>query len=156
MSILSQCTARASTPSSQTFPQLPQITTYLRLFLGSLYGLSLGLRDESRGLIGALFGLNIITFLPMFWFNSYLDAKVDSYKSLNFAGVLNGFAVMMLVWITVFTYYHGEEEESLRKVIGEVVLMGGGGDDGGGDGGVGDGSRTEDAVGASVDMEDEF
>ena len=75
-------------------------------------------------MVGALFGLNIITFLPMFWFNSYLDAKTDSYKSLNFAGVINGLAFMILVWVILFTWEHGDEEASLGKVIAEVVARG--------------------------------
>ena len=121
MSLLVKCTSRHSQPNSTTFPDLPAIITWIRFLLGGLYGLSLGLRAETRGMVGALFGLNVIAFLPMFWFNSYLGADVDSYKSLNFVGVLNGFAFMILVWVVLFTWEHGEEEVSLGKVIGEVV-----------------------------------
>ena len=85
----------------------------------------------------------------MFWFNSYLDAQVDTYKSLNFVGVMNGFGFMILVWIVIFTSYHVEEEGSLGKVIGEVVRMGG--DVVGGDGGAAD-----DTAGSAGGMEDEF
>ncbi|KAL7485185.1 hypothetical protein ACHAW6_010786 [Cyclotella cf. meneghiniana] len=121
MSLLHKCKAYHSQPNATTFPELPTVTTWMRFLLGGLYGVSLGLRDETRGVIGALFGLNVITFLPMFWFNSYLDADIDSYKSLNFVGVANAFAFMMLIWILLFTWEHGEEEISLGKVISEVV-----------------------------------
>ncbi|KAL3786141.1 hypothetical protein HJC23_010715 [Cyclotella cryptica] len=128
MSLLNKCKAYRSQPNATTFPELPTVTTWMRFLLGGLYGISLGLRTDTRGLIGALFGLNVITFLPMFWFNSYLDANIDSYKSLNFAGVANAFAFMMLVWILIFTWEHGEEEISLGKVISDVVHSGSGDD----------------------------
>ena len=60
---------------------------------------------------------NYDTTVPMFWFNSYLDANIDSYKSLNFIGVGQAFALMLLVWICFFTMDHGEVELSLGKVL---------------------------------------
>jgi len=81
---------------------------------------------ETKGVMGSLFGLNIITFLPMFWFNKYLDAQIDSYKSLNFAGVINSFCLMLLVWIVFFTAEHGDEEASLAKAISEAARASGG------------------------------
>jgi hypothetical protein len=66
MSLISKCTSRHSRPNSTTFPELPTITTWLRFLLGGLYGVSLGLRDETRGMVGALFGLNVIAFLRKF------------------------------------------------------------------------------------------
>ena len=122
--LLSKCTARASRPNSTTFPELPTVTTWFRFIIGGLYGVSLGLRNETRGMIGALFGLNVIAFLPMFWFNSYLDANVDSYKTLNFVGVANGFAFMILIWVILFTWEHGDAEESLGNVFAEVAARG--------------------------------
>jgi len=90
-----------------------------------VYGVSLGLRNETRGLSGVLFGLNLITFMPMFWFNSYLDANIESYKSINFVGVPNAFALMLLIWITLFTMEHGETESSLQKNLMDMVAGGG-------------------------------
>ena len=58
----------------------------------------------------------------MFWFNSYLDADIDSYKSLNFVGVPNAFALMLLIWIIFFTFAHGEEETSLGNVISGAAM----------------------------------
>ena len=34
----------------------------IRFALGALYGISLGVRNETKGLVGALFGINLITF----------------------------------------------------------------------------------------------
>mmetsp|Transcript_6867 Transcript_6867/g.16905 ORF Transcript_6867/g.16905 Transcript_6867/m.16905 type:complete len:85 (+) Transcript_6867:326-580(+) len=58
--------------------------------------------------------------MPMFWFNSYLDANIESYKSLNFAGVANAFALMLLIWIAIFTMQHEEAESSLGKILSEL------------------------------------
>lgn len=93
----------------------------------------------------------MITFLPMFWFNSYLGANVDSYKSLNFVGVMNAFAFMVLVWVVIFTWEHGEEEESMGRVIAGIVAKGAG-DVGGNDESV----LTTDAGAGQADLIDEF
>ena len=119
--IIKKCTDYRSKPNVKTFPELPTVTTWLRFIIGGVYGLSLGLRNETKGLIGSLFGLNVITFLPMFWFNAWLDANVESYKKLNFIGVINAFAFMMLIWITLFTLEHGDDEASLTKVITKAM-----------------------------------
>ncbi|KAL7544000.1 hypothetical protein ACHAXR_013429 [Thalassiosira sp. AJA248-18] len=119
-----------SKPDATTVPELPAITTWARFLLGASCGISLGLRNEKRGLAGVLFGLNVVTFLPMFWFNSYLDANIESYKSLNFAGVAPAFALMLLVWISFFTLENEHAESNLGKVLADaaisVVTAGGG------------------------------
>ena len=56
----------------------------------------------------------------MFWFNTYLDAKVDTFQSLNFVGVPNAFALMLLIWIAIFTLRHEEAEALLAKVISDA------------------------------------
>lgn len=80
----------------------------------------------------------------MFWFNSYLDANIDSYKSLNFVGVTNAFALMLLVWITLFTMWHEDAEISLGKVISDVAIAS-----------VGGGEESAEPMPTSQ-MEDEF
>lgn len=87
----------------------------------------------------------------MFWFNGYLDANVDSYKSLNFVGVVNGFAFMILVWVVLFTWEHGEEEISLAKVIADVVARGADTD-----GRAEESILATEAVVGQTGMEDEF
>ena len=62
----------------------------------------------------------------MFWFNSYLDANIESYKSLNFVGVPNACALMLLIWIALFTMEHGEVESSLQA---NLANMGTGGEE---------------------------
>lgn len=86
----------------------------------------------------------------MFWFNSYLDADIDSYKSLNFVGVANAFAFMMLIWILLFTWEHGEEEISLGKVILEVVQSSAG------ESGANENVLTAESDVGQADLNDEF
>eukprot|EP00985_Skeletonema_marinoi_P021221 scaffold12913_cov106-Skeletonema_marinoi.AAC.4 len=49
-------------------------------------------------------------------------AYVDSYKNLRFVGVVNGLALMLLIWITFFTYAHSEEEMSMQKVLSDAMI----------------------------------
>lgn len=49
-------------------------------------------------------------------------ANINSYKSLNFVGVANAFAFMLLIWITIFTMKHEEEEISLSTFISNAAM----------------------------------
>ncbi len=121
-SVLKKACAIGSKPDESTFPELPTVVTWLRLIIGALYGVSLGLRNENRGLVGLTLGLNVIAFGPMLYFAGYLMANVDSYKNLRFVGVVNGVAIMLLIWITFFTWAHSEEETSLQKVLSDAMI----------------------------------
>lgn len=134
-----------SSPTATTYPELPQNITYLRLFLGLAYGISLAFRENIptttlNGSIGLIFGLNVVTFIPIIYMSFYLNVDTDSYKNLNFAGVINGMATMILVWVIFFTMLHEDEEKILSNALLKVVLNndndGGGGVDvdGGNDG----------------------
>jgi hypothetical protein len=111
-----------SKPDASTFPELTTVVTWLRLIIGAIYGVSLGIRNENRGLVGATLGLNVIAVGPMLYFNGYLRAYVDSYKNLRFVGVVNGLAIMLLIWITFFTWKHSEEEFSMQKVLSDAIM----------------------------------
>lgn len=128
-------TACNSSPSALTYPQLPDSIIYLRIFLGIAYGTSLGYRENSTsvaltGAVGIVFGINVVVFIPILYLQFYLNAKIDSYKkSLNFVGVVNGLAAMLLVWVTLFTALHEMELEALGgavvKSAVDVVTKGG-------------------------------
>ena len=96
-----------------------------------------------------MFGLNVITFFPIIYLNLYLNAQQDTYKSsggsLNFVGVQNAFALMMLLWITFYTMVHEEEEGALGRALVDVVVKSAGGDI--------DADVGSDGVGASVGEE---
>ena len=122
-----------SSPTSSSFPNLPDYIIWLRIVLGVAYGISLGYREGAstsdevfqpqhiNGAIGILFGLNIITFVPTIYMNFYLNAETDTYKNLNFAGVTNGIAIMVLVWLTFFTMLHEKEESVLAEAFTTVI-----------------------------------
>ena len=61
--------------------------------------------------------------VPIIWLKNYLEADTDSYnQSLNSIGVSNALALCLLVWITVFTMFHEEEEISLGKFISDAAI----------------------------------
>ena len=122
-SILSKLCSFQSKPSYETFPELPDMIIWIRIVLAVTYGISLGLRNQT-GFAGILFALNVVTFLPIVYINSYLNADTDSYKNgLNFVGVPNAMATCVLVWIIIFTHEHSEEESAfaaatVQKIVG--------------------------------------
>lgn len=135
-------TAFNSQPTSKSYPDLPQNITYLRLFLGLAYGISLAFRENIQstklsGGAGLIFGLNIVTFIPIIYMNYYLNVKEGAYKGLNFAGVANGLALLVLVWVTFFTLLHEDEENYLSRglVLSNVAQDGVEGLDGASSGG---------------------
>ncbi len=121
-SVLKKALKFASKPDASTFPELVTVVTWLRIIIGAIYGVSLGIRNENRGLVGLTLGLNVIAFAPMLYFNGFLMAKIDSYKNLRFVGVVNGLAIMLLIWITFFTWAHSEEEMSMQKVLSDAII----------------------------------
>lgn len=128
---MSKLSSFRSNPSHETFPELPDAILWIRIVLGVTYGISLGLRNQV-GFAGIMFATNVVTFLPILYINSYLNADTDSYKNgLNFVGVPNAMATCMLVWIIMFTHEHGEEERAFaaaavnKFIAGDTVKDGG-------------------------------
>uniref|UniRef100_A0A7R9W4I5 Uncharacterized protein n=1 Tax=Pseudictyota dubia TaxID=2749911 RepID=A0A7R9W4I5_9STRA len=117
---LKKMLAMGSKPNSSTFPELPDMVVLMRMGLGLAYGISLGLRDSNAG-VGIMFGLNLVTIVPIVYLSQYLDADTDSYKSINFAGIPNALALMILVWLYFFTLAHEDEENALRSAVTQVV-----------------------------------
>mmetsp|Transcript_16449 Transcript_16449/g.24611 ORF Transcript_16449/g.24611 Transcript_16449/m.24611 type:complete len:151 (-) Transcript_16449:40-492(-) len=127
-------TAYKSSPSVDTYPSLPDAITWMRLFLGLTYGLSLGYRESTcdsslEGAIGLIMGLNVIVFLPILYLNFFLNAQTDSYKALNFQGSPNALALMMLIWTIFFTMLHENEENTLANAVIQTVKVVTGGND---------------------------
>ena len=76
-------------------------------------------------------------------------STANGYKNLFFAGVVNGMAFMVLVWILFFTLIHeGDEGVMSNALISGIVE----GDDGNADGN--GGVVGEDSVGSSSGMDD--
>ena len=49
--------------------------------------------------------------------NYFLNIENETYRKLFFAGVVNGFALMVLVWVLFFTLMHEEEEGVLSSAL---------------------------------------
>jgi len=117
--------ASGSSPNSTTYPDLPDDVTWLRIIIGLAYGVSLGIREGSEkvsGQVGVLFGLNLITFLPILYINLFLNANTDTFKTnLNFVGTMNGMAAMILAWTLFFTAQHEGELEELGRAAASIV-----------------------------------
>ena len=60
--------------------------------------------------------------MPIVWYTSWLNADVKSYKLLQFAGVPSAFVLMFLLWIALFTTWHGKAEISLERAISDMIM----------------------------------
>ena len=131
--ILAKLTSYQSKPTEETFPELPDVLIWVRILLGALYGISLGLRNQV-GWVGILFALNVTTMLPTVYVSAFLGADPDKFKQgLTFVGVPNAMATCLLAWIVVFTHQHEEEESAFARAVvqkvADVVTNAGAGDE---------------------------
>ena len=121
-SIFAKLTDYQSKPTEEMFPELPDILIWIRIVLGVLYGVSLGLRNQVEW-VGILFALNVTTMLPTVYVSAFLGATEDNFKQgLTFVGVPNAMATCLLVWIMVFTHQHEEEESAFARAIVQKVV----------------------------------
>ena len=103
-------------------------TIYLPLHLSGLaYGITLGYRESIfdatlRGSTGLIMGLNVIVFVPIVYLKIYLNAQTDTYKALNFQGIPNAFAFMMLIWTIFVTMLHENEETALTNAVIQTAV----------------------------------
>lgn len=120
--IIGKFFAIGSKPTEATFPELPDCVLWLRFCLAILYGLYLG---PKAGAVNALFGMNIVTFVPIMYCQLLLVADMDSYEevSLHFVGVAQAIGLVLLVWIYGFTQLHAPEEAKLvaAMIVQQVV-----------------------------------
>jgi hypothetical protein len=80
----------------------------LRLLLGLVGGITLGVFHHQSG-AGLAAGIGLLYFVPIWYTKIVINADLDSKAGLNnikTAGILNSVALMALVWITLFTWFH--------------------------------------------------
>ena len=116
MSNLKQFFTYGSSPTKNSFPELPNYVTWFRLIIATLYALHLGATNQYGG-IGLFLGLSIITLFPLSFVDLYLKGKADSYDKLTFVGVPNSLALLALVWIGIWTLNHPELESNLSSKL---------------------------------------
>jgi len=130
-----------SKPDSTTFPALPEYMTYTRLILAAVYGVNLAMRKIEGGL-GVVAGVLFLYFVPITYVEQFLAADVDSYKNLKAIALPNAIALLLLIWITLFTLWHGEDV--LVQLNSDHLTAGvGAGDQGGLVGGVAEDVKSE-------------
>ena len=56
--------------------------------------------------------------------NFYLNVDTDTYQGVNFAGVANGMALMVLTWMVFFTMLHEDEEKIFTDALLKVMMDG--------------------------------
>jgi len=125
-SLLSKLIAINSKPTQETFPELPDVIIWFRFVLAVAYGVFLGLQETHRsGGANVIFGLNFITFVPFIYCSTYLGVDQASYKSsILFAGVLNSLALMLLIWIYIYTANHESDVAALASILSSVTGAG--------------------------------
>lgn len=80
----------------------------IRLLLGLVCGITLGVFHHQSG-AGLAAGVGLLYFVPIWYTKIVINADLDSKGGLNniqTTGVLNSVALMALVWITLFTWFH--------------------------------------------------
>mmetsp|Transcript_25784 Transcript_25784/g.39610 ORF Transcript_25784/g.39610 Transcript_25784/m.39610 type:complete len:158 (-) Transcript_25784:79-552(-) len=120
MSLFNKLAAWNSKPTYATFPELQDVIIWLRMFLAIFYGLHLGF-SQTKGGVGVLFGLNVVTFLPVLYCNTYLAADTESYPNLTFAGVPNALALLLLIWIYLYTSEYADDESQLASAFAMIA-----------------------------------
>mmetsp|Transcript_15127 Transcript_15127/g.21425 ORF Transcript_15127/g.21425 Transcript_15127/m.21425 type:complete len:161 (-) Transcript_15127:80-562(-) len=122
MSLLNKLTAWNSKPTYATFPELIDVIIWKRFVLAILYGTHLGL-SQTRGAVGILFGMNVVTFFPVLYCSTYLNADTESYPNLTFAGVPNAMALLLLIWIYFYTAEYSDDESQMAAAFAMVQNM---------------------------------
>jgi hypothetical protein len=119
--ILKKFTTIGSKPKPDSFPELVDCVIWLRFGIAMMFGLYLGSSTITGG-VNCIFGLNLITFIPIFYCQFLLLADMDAYKSsLYFSGVPNAFALFLLIWITFFTWHYSDDET--KVVTSSAVIL---------------------------------
>ena len=112
-----------SKPNKDTFPELPDLIVWMRFVLAIAYGSWLGLSGQKGG-AGIIFGLNFVTFVPIVYCSTFLGADTESYGTkVYFSGVVNGVALLMLLWVYFHTLDRAEEEKLLSGVLKGIIKV---------------------------------
>mmetsp|Transcript_23667 Transcript_23667/g.47052 ORF Transcript_23667/g.47052 Transcript_23667/m.47052 type:complete len:170 (+) Transcript_23667:312-821(+) len=123
-STVSRTTKRSDRLNPENFPALPICLKFLRLAIGLLCGLWMGINDVTGG--GALtVGVLVITFGGSIYVEKILKVDEDGARgyglgTLQFAGAQNGVAAMILAWTTIYTLRHPEMLEGIAEISADL------------------------------------
>jgi hypothetical protein len=130
-SVLSKFVAINSKPTTETFPELPNLIFWFRFILAIFYGTYMGLGSVQRSSAASLmFGFNFIVFVPSMYCTTFLGAEQGSHDGkILYSGVLSGTALMLLIWTYIYTLQHDADAQALASILansimGETTLLG--------------------------------
>lgn len=125
-----------SKPTPDTFPELPDVLVWYRFVLAVVFSLYLGYQEvlktdpltdsneDSRfkrttsSLSIILQALNLLAFLPFVYGKYYLGIEGEHFSAeLLFAGLLNGMALFMLIWVIFFTQSHEDDVAAIAAFL---------------------------------------
>lgn len=134
---LKKAVAVNSKPTTESFPELPQILIWMRFVLGVSYGTYVGLQGVKGGAL-ALQAINLVGILPYIYCRLYLGISENEEGSFGtgtiiFSGTGQGVALALLIWIYLYTAQMEEQELKLAalliapvaEMIGAESLVGG-------------------------------
>lgn len=111
----------------QEFPELVDYLTWLRATLAFVYGIWIGVsssQQKSRAMANIILAFNLVCFMPLAYTMTYLRCDQESYGAkLIFAGVPQGLALVLLVWIYLFTESHGQDEAVFAAAIAKSAVI---------------------------------
>ena len=65
-----------------------------------------------------MIALNLVAIVPLLYTSTYLGVSQEAYGSkLLFGGVVQGMALVLLIWIYFYTESHTEDEKALAAVF---------------------------------------
>jgi ABC-type molybdate transport system permease subunit len=65
-----------------------------------------------------MFAVNLITFVPVLYATTYLGANQEEYGTkLIFGGVVQGVALVLLIWMYFYTEYHDVDEAAMKHAF---------------------------------------
>jgi hypothetical protein len=96
---------RHSESSSAKASELAEYFVRMRLFLGLIGGISLGVFHHQGG-TGLAAGIGLLYIVPIWYAKIIFDADFNSKRpnSIKMTGTLNAIALMALVWIAFYTW----------------------------------------------------
>lgn len=109
--------------------------TRIRAVLALTYGVWIGIQSTTSlaavstraggGAANLTFAFNIVCFIPLAYTITYLRVDQESYGAkLMFAGVPQGIAVVLLIWIWVYTSSHEADEMVFAAALGKGDIDG--------------------------------
>ena len=108
-------------PTEENFPELPDVMVWFRCIIAIAYGTYIGYNNtnvKGSSLLVLMQALNLLVFIPVLHCRLYLGIHRDVFPGkIVFSGLLNGLALILLLWIYFFTSSHPTEVSILQSML---------------------------------------